>query len=418
MISLQQLLQFRFLTPQYWSSLGFNRTVFALSLARMADGIGNSLLYIVLPIYVLKVHSQILHLPSTILIGVLLSIYGFSNAAMQPLVAIFSDRVGHYKYFLQAGLLVLAISTFSFIFAGRYLDLMFLRLAQGFGLALEIPPTLAILTIVTRKESRGGAMGFYTTARMLGLAGGPLIGGVLYDRFGFDSTFYAGAAILLVAMVVVQLGVPRVDQHKSNAPTGTEPGKVTRILNPGILSAALASLLMASAFTLVATLENQFKARLHIRAFLFAVAFSALMISRLVCQVPFGRLSDRIGRKPLLLAGLVLLAPATALLGVVGSLWEFVLVRFAQGIASAGIVVSALAYAGDLAESQGSGRQGRQASVVTIGFGLGIAIGPLLAGFLATVFFQLPFWVDGGLCLLGSVVVFVFMSETVQRKRH
>lgn len=407
----------RFFDRKYWNSIGFNRTVCALSIARMGDGIGNSILFIVIPLYVLNVRAQVLHMPDTILIGILISIYGFANAAMQPLVAILSDRIGHQKYFIQGGLLVLAVSTFSFIFAKRYLDLMFLRLAQGVGLALEIPPTLALLTIASRRENRGGAMGFYTMARMLGLAGGPLIAGVLYDRFGFDATFYAGTGILTLAMIVVQLGVRDVVERKAEPEAEIDSVISTAFLNPGVLSAAFASLLMASAFTLVATLENQFRSRLQINPFFFAIAFSALMISRLICQVPFGRISDRIGRKPLLLAGLLVLAPTTALLGEVSSFWEFFLVRFLQGIASAGIVVSSLAYAGDLAEFQGSGRQGRQASIVTVGFGLGIAIGPLLAGFLAAIFFQLPFWVDGTLCFLGSIAVFFCMSETVRKKR-
>ena len=89
-----------------------------------------------------------------------------------------------------------------------------------------------------------------------------------------------------------------------------------------------------------------------------------------------------------------------------------------QGIASAGVVVSALAYASDVAEAQGGRNLARHVSVVTIGFGLGIACGPLLAGFLAAVFFQLPFLVDGGLCLLGCAAAYFLMTETVHRKQQ
>jgi MFS family permease len=55
-------------------------------------------------------------------------------------------------------------------------------------------------------------------------------------------------------------------------------------------------------------------------------------------------------------------------------------------------------------------------SLVTIGFGLGIAFGPLMAGTLGIISYRLPFLVDGGLCLAGAVIVYLFMGETVERK--
>jgi MFS family permease len=55
-------------------------------------------------------------------------------------------------------------------------------------------------------------------------------------------------------------------------------------------------------------------------------------------------------------------------------------------------------------------------SIVTIGFGLGIAFGPLMAGAFAIISYRLPFLVVGGLCLAGTVVVYFFMGETIERK--
>jgi MFS family permease len=52
-----------------------------------------------------------------------------------------------------------------------------------------------------------------------------------------------------------------------------------------------------------------------------------------------------------------------------------------------------------------------------MGFGWGIAFGPLLAGVLSTVSFKLPFWASGFLCLVGAWVVYRHMSETVERRR-
>ena len=55
-------------------------------------------------------------------------------------------------------------------------------------------------------------------------------------------------------------------------------------------------------------------------------------------------------------------------------------------------------------------------SVITMGFGLGLAAGPLLAGLLAVVFFELPFFVGGLMSLVAALIVLRYMPETVQRK--
>ena len=397
--------------------LWINRTVLSLSVARMADGIGNSILFVIIPLYVVKLPDHLVPLPRVLLIGILISVFGLANACLQPFMAALSDRIGHHKRIIQAGLLVIALTTLAFIFADCYLDLLTLRIAQGLGLAMEIPPTLALLAAVTRQTERGSAMGFFTAMRMAGLTIGPLLGGFLHDALGFDAAFYAGAIILLLALIVVQLGVENTSAP-DQADLQCAPLFDAAVIHPGILSAALATFLMASAFTMMTTLENQFNARLGIGAFGFGIAFSALMVSRLLFQVPLGRLSDRLGRKPLILGGLLLIAPATALLGQASSLAELGLLRFIQGVAAAAIVAPALAYAGDIAQGGNACRRSRQMSLVTIGFGLGIAFGPLMAGFLAIYSFQLPFVIDGALCLIGSAVVSRYMTETVRREMH
>jgi MFS family permease len=431
------------------SVLGMNRTVLALSFARLGDGIGNSILFVVIPLYVAALPHGMLPVPMPLLVGVLISAYGLANAAVQPLAARLIDRVGRYKLVIQCGLVVLAVATFAFIFAARYLDLLILRVVQGVGLALEIPATMALLALASRKETRGGTMGFYTTMRMVGLAVGPLLGGFLHDHFGNNTAFVSGAAILLAAILVVQFGVERQerpDERRRRArqarrrqndpaparqgdPASADPSREDppgggslpeegrqdpgRSFRKSLFAAALATFLMAAAFTLVTTLENEFNTRLGINAFAFSLAFSSLMFGRLFLQVPIGHLSDRHGRKPFVVGGLLLMAVSTGLLGEVTSLAWFIIARLVQGVASAAIVAPAIAYAGDITQEGEGGQEGRQMSTVTIGFGLGIALGPLMAGVLALVFFELPFLASGFLCLVGAWIAWRWMIETV-----
>jgi MFS family permease len=400
-----------------WHNLGLNRTIIALSLARMADGIANSILFILIPLYVLKLPDQSFPLPVPLLVGVIISAYGFSASFLQPLIAAFADRWGHYKYTVELGLVILGVATFTFIYASRYLDLIGLRLLQGIGLAMEIPAAMALISLVTLQETRGGAMGFFTTMRMLGLAIGPLVGGYLHTRFGFNTGFLVATAILVLTIVIVQFGVDANEIPKSPSFSNPSPLFDRSLYTPPLLTAAAATFIMATAFSLVTTLQNEFNARLNTNAFGFSIGFSSLMIGRLIFQTLLGRLSDRFGRKPFVFYGLLVLGPITALLGEVTTLTEFSMLRFLQGIASAAIVAPTLAYAGDIVQAGEQGSAGRQISIVTTGFGLGIAIGPLIAGILATAFFQLPFWIDGLLCMVIAWLVQRQMIETVERSR-
>jgi len=394
--------------------LGANRVVVALSTARLADAFGNSILFVVLPLYVAKIPAPRFHLPLEVLVGLLISTYGILTSLFQPLLGAVSDHFGRRKPVILGGLFLMGIGTLGFVSAHHFTDLLLLRMLQGIGVAATVPASLALMTAVTTQERRGGAMGIYTTMRMTGFAVGPIVGGALVTRFGFNTTFLTGAGSIFLSFVLVALWV----RERRVAKTAHNPRPRFRVFDrslvtPGMLGVASATFFMACSFVLMATLENEFNRRLHETAVGFGIAFSAVMVARLLFQVPLGRLSDHIGRKPLILAGLAVMAPATGLLGLAGSTTQLTLLRVVQGLGSAGVAAPAFALAGDLAKSGG---EGRQLSLVTMGFGLGIAVGPLLAGLLAVVFFQLPFIVGGALLLVGGWIVYRFVPETVARK--
>ena len=393
------------------SYLGINRAVLALSVARMADAIGNSILFIIIPLYVAKLPKEYFHFPLPVLVGILISIYGFVSALLQPVMGALSDKIGKRKILIQAGLGLIGISTLAYVFAQHFFDLLFLRTFQGIAVAITIPASLALMAEITKKETRGGAMGVYSTLRIVGFTIGPLVGGFLKDRFGFNSAFYAGFGFIILAMFLIQIWVSDVKVQKKKEGIGNKI-KVyeKKLLSPGILSAAAATFMMAAAFSILTALENEFNSMLNINAFQFGIAFSMLMVTRLLFQVPLGKYSDSVGRKPLILAGLILMCPATILLGLSGSLNQLIIYRLLQGIAAAGIAAPAFAVAADLSRIGG---EGRQMSIVTMGFGLGIATGPLIAGFLAVIFFELPFIALGVLSIASAWIVYRYMPETV-----
>jgi len=392
--------------------------VIALSFARMADALGNSLLIIILPLYIAAQPSPLFDLPTELLVGVAISLYGFIFALSQPFWGYASDRVGKRKPFILAGLLLMMGATLGFMFADRYLWILVLRGLQGVAVAMIIPSVLVLISRVTVKRSRGNAMGVYSTFRMVGFATGPLLGGFLHVKFGFNSAFMVGAAFLVVAMILVQLTVKEevseaeVPGAGDDSPATPSPDEASRILpSATILGLMVSTIVLACSLSMISALENEFNDRLSQTAIGFGVAFSALTLSRLFVQIPVGRLSDRIGRKVLIIGGLLALAPLTVLFGYVTTTAQLVGLRLLQGVATAGVAAPAFALAGDLAKKGG---EGRDMSFVTMGFGLGMGLGPLLAGGLAGyVGFKVPFYVVGGFCLVAAAWVWRWAEESI-----
>jgi MFS family permease len=290
-------------------------------------------------------------------------------------------------------------------------------MVQGIGVALTIPASLALMATATLPETRGGSMGVYSAMRMVGFAIGPLIGGLLYDASGSNMAFVIGTIMILIGVLMVQVWVNEAPQKvgasiKSSAKRGQRLFD-RQLLTIGLIGAAFASFIMSVDFSMLSALETQVNDKLNETALGFGVAFSALIVSRLISQIPLGRLSDRVGRKPLIILGLILIAPVTALLGVVVTTLQFTWLRIFQGIASAAIAAPAFALAADLSKAGG---EGLQMSIITMGFGLGIAAGPLMAGVLGVWSYELPFLVAGVVSLIGAWVVLRFVPETVGRR--
>ncbi len=389
--------------------IGGNRLVWALSLARMGDSIGNSVLFVVVPLYVSSLPHPVVSLREPLLVALVIAVYGFLSSLLQPVAGALSDWSRRPKLLIQVGLGISIVSTLGFIWAREYCDLLWLRTGQGAGLAFTIPASLALMTMGTQRQTRGGSMGIFTTMRMVGFSIGPPLGGFLLLHFGFTVVFVAAAGFVAVGLLAVSIWV------RGERPAGearefriVEPGLFT----PGILAVSSATLVMAVAFSEIVPLEKQINARTGETAVGFGLSFTALMVSRLLLQIPLGHLSDRIGRKPLIIGGLLVLAPATALLATSGSVWALAGWRVMQGLAAAAIAAPAFAVTGDLARGGG---EGRQMSAATMGFTLGLALGPLLAGWLERYSFELPFIVSAVMCVASAAIVYRFVPETVGR---
>jgi MFS family permease len=138
--------------------------------------------------------------------------------------------------------------------------------------------------------------------------------------------------------------------------------------------------------------------------------FGAFSLSRSVFLPCFGRLSDRRGRKPFIIAGLMGYVAVSVAFMAFKSVDALIIVRFLQGIASAMIMPVAQAYVGDITPTGG---EGFSMGLFNMSVFLGLSLGPLLGGFISESYsLQLAFAVMGALALLGCLTAMMWLPSS------
>ena len=407
--------------------------ILSLAIARMVSALANSFLVVVLPLYI---GSQAVRLPALtgstvtvagisvvvsleLLIAIVLSLFGFLNSLSQPLTGSLSDRLGRRKPFLLFGLGLVATGSAGYLFFTDYLLVLAMRGLQGIGAAFSIPITVALVNELSAPDDRGSNFGLFNTFRLLGFGIGPLVAGVVVAAgpyaasgqtvSGFDAAFLVAVVGAAVSFALITLLITDPERAEEAAAEdisirirGERGG-----LDP-VFALGVATIVMAVSIAIYAPLANVINERLSQGSFLYSIQFGATVFANVLFQLPLGRLSDRYGRRPFLIGGFVLLLPTTLAQGLVTSSTAMIVARFLQGVAVAAVFAPSLALAGDLARE---GTSGSTLSILTMGFGLGIAVGTLLSGVLVSYGFVVPFAAATVAGAVGLLLVVTQVSE-------
>lgn len=125
---------------------------------------------------------------------------------------------------------------------------------------------------------------------------------------------------------------------------------------------------------------------------------------------PFlGRLSDRFGRRPVIIVAAFGAAIGMALFGIGGSLWMLLLARVIQG-ATAGDLPALFAYLADITPPD---KRAQRFGLLGALSGIGTLIGPAVGGLLAAISVQLPVFVTAGFSLLIALLSIFLLPESL-----
>ena len=349
-------------------------------------------------------------------IGLIVSVSTITGVLLKLPSGALSDIYGR-KMLLRIGVVAFGVPPFIYPFISDLNALTALRFVHGLATAIFAPSALATVADLY-KERRGAAMGTYTACTQSGSLLGPFLGGWLAHAAGFPTAFvtagiFGCVAILIFFSLHLDEPPPRV-REKGLAPVLAEMGKgflaVARNRKVLITSSTDAAKMVANG-ALMAFLPL-YGLSVGLNAGEVGLLFSVQAVTSFLSKPVMGRVSDRVGRQPLIVLGLVICAVTFISMPHVSSFAVLLLLSSGFGFGEAVVSSSSAALVADSSEFKRLGAgMGMQGTVMDIGH----ASGPLLAGFLiAHASYQEAFAVIAGLQILAAVAFWATM-RTISR---
>jgi MFS family permease len=327
-----------------------------------------------------------------------------------PVSGLLVQKLGERRIYLT-GLVIVAVSTGACAFAQTYWQLLVFRSLGGFGSAMFTVSSLGLMIRISPSDARGRVAGLFSSAFLIGSVGGPVIGSLTVG-LGLSAPFviYGVALLIAVAVVFVRL------RHSSLAAPDvqTEPAiSVRTALRNRAYQAALFSNFATgwSAFGLRIALVPLFVVEVLGRgAGMAGLALATFAIGNVSAVIPSGYLSDRIGRRKLLIVGLTVSAVTTVLVGFTTSLPLFLVAAYVTGAATGMFISPQQAAVADIIGSKSRG--GTAVATFQMMSDFGAILGSLAVGQIAEHLTFGSAFVISGVILLLAAVGWIFAPET------
>jgi MFS family permease len=346
-------------------------------------------------------------------IGLVVSVSTLTGVFLKLPSGALSDIYGR-RLLLHMGVVAFGLPPFVYPFIQNMDALIALRFVHGLATAIFAPSALATVADLYH-ERRGAAMGTYTACTQAGALLGPVLGGWLVYAAGFPATFVTAGVfgclgVMLFALLHLNPPPPRV-ADKGLKPVLEDMLKGFRIVAQNtrvLVTSATDGAKMIANGALMAFLPI-YAVSIGLNPGEAGLLFGVQGITSFLSKPVMGRVSDQVGRKPLIMVGLLICAATFVLIPYTQSLFILLLLAAGFGFGEAVVTSSSSAFVADVSQLKTLGAaMGMQGTVSDIGH----ASGPLLAGLLiAHLNYQNAFAVIAAIQLLAAALFWTLVKK-------
>jgi len=348
--------------------------------------------------------------------SVIVSAFAFFRLLFAPAGGKLVSRLGERPVYLT-GLVIVAVSSLATAFAQSYWQLLIFRGLGGIGSTMFTVSAMALLVRLAPPDMRGRVTSAYATSFLIGGMLGPVLGGVL-ATYGLRLPFIVYAVALFIAAAVVAVFLTGT---RLGAGEGEDEQPAMRVREAWAHRTYRAAVASAFAngwanFGVRVAVLPQFAVAVHDATWVAGTALAVGAVGTAGALQVAGRLTDRIGRRPLVIVGLIVSAAGLGLIGLSQDLVVLLLLCAVSG-AGAGLVNPGQQAA--VADVVGRERGG---GTVLAGFQMaqdsGAILGPILVGVVAdAVGYGWAFAATAAISLM-ALLPWLRAPETMIRGEH
>jgi MFS family permease len=355
-----------------------------------------------LPVYASELGASGLY------IGLIFGAFSLSRTFFLPYFGRKSDKKGR-KPFIVTGLFSYAVISVAFVLSTGVEALIVIRFFQGITSAMIMPVVQAYVGDITPRGKEGWIMGLFNMSMFIGLSAGPVIGGVIKDRFSLDAAFICMGILSCIGFLLSLCFLPPKDQEHVIKKARKPAAWSTILADKSIAGMILFRFSYTSCIGIIwgflpvfATVEFSTSA-----SDIGILVMLGVFISGLV-QIPMGWIADRTSRKALVVLGGLIVAGSVYTFIYAGGyqdlFWISVVFGLGGGIANPALMAAAIQQGGNMRA------MGSVISLLTAGHSAGMMAGSLLAGAMMDWFQLRQVFILGALIMAGGTILFFIFT--------